>query len=222
MGSAQALQSPAESIALLEMKNLGQSEDVHSLFLSIGLSSGILIRSVVDFVTGADKFDNFFLARIPDECRDDEGGDHTGLRLKADTAYITGSTPKLDHHAQFHIGDTITALEKTTLAQGGSELICYSTLLGSIGAFYAFSSKEEVDFFVHLEMFVRSEKEPLCGRDHLMYRSYHYPVHNCVDGDLCEQFMTLPTDKQKLIASELDRTPAEIIKKLEDMRNRLL
>ena len=27
-------------------------------------------------------------------------------------------------------GDTVTALEKTTLAQGGSELICYSTLLG--------------------------------------------------------------------------------------------
>ncbi|CAK9020807.1 unnamed protein product, partial [Durusdinium trenchii] len=50
--SAQALQSPAESVCLLEMKNLGQAEDVHSLFLSIGLSSGILIRSVVDFVTG--------------------------------------------------------------------------------------------------------------------------------------------------------------------------
>merc|ERR1740123_654731 len=50
--SAQALQSPAESVCFLEMKNLGQSEYVHSLFLSIGLSSGILIRSVVDFVTG--------------------------------------------------------------------------------------------------------------------------------------------------------------------------
>ena len=36
----------------MEVKNPGQSEDVHSLFLSIGLSSGILIRSVVDFVTG--------------------------------------------------------------------------------------------------------------------------------------------------------------------------
>lgn len=34
----EALQSPAESVCLLEMKNLGQAEDVHSLFLSIGLS----------------------------------------------------------------------------------------------------------------------------------------------------------------------------------------
>jgi splicing factor 3B subunit 3 len=180
--------------------------------------------SVLDGVTmaGSDKFDNFFLARLPDECREDEGGDHTGLRLKADTAYLTGSTPKLDHVVQFHVGDTVTALERTTLAQGGSELICYSTVLGAIGAFYPFASKDEIDFFHHLEMYVRAEKQPLCGRDHLQYRSYHFPVQNCIDGDLCEQFMIMSGDKQKSIASELDRTPAEIIKKLEDMRNRLL
>ncbi|CAJ1460493.1 unnamed protein product [Effrenium voratum] len=92
----------------------------------------------------------------------------------------------------------------------------------AIGAFYPFAGKDELDFFQHLEMFVRAEKPPLCGRDHIMYRSYHFPVQNCVDGDLCEQFMTLTAEKQRLIASELDRTPAEIIKKLEDMRNRLI
>ncbi|CAK9005201.1 Probable splicing factor 3B subunit 3 [Durusdinium trenchii] len=174
--------------------------------------------TVLDSTTmaGADKFDNFFVCRIPEEARDDEGGDHTGLRLKADTAYLTGATPKLDSIVQFHVGDTVTALEKTTLAQGGSELICYSTLLGAIGAFYPFAGKDELDFFQHLEMFVRAEKPPLCGRDHIMYRSYHFPVQNCVDGDLCEQFMTLSAEKQRLIASELDRTPAEIIKKLEE------
>lgn len=180
--------------------------------------------TVLDSMTmaGADKFDNFFISRIPDEAKGDEGGDHTGLRLKADTAYLTGATPKLDSIVQFHVGDTVTALEKTTLAQGGSELICYSTLLGAIGAFYPFAGKDELDFFQHLEMFVRAEKPPLCGRDHIMYRSYHFPVQSCVDGDLCEQFMTLTAEKQRLIASELDRTPAEIIKKLEDMRNRLI
>eukprot|EP00435_Cladocopium_sp_Y103_P007532 s4350_g2.t1 len=172
--------------------------------------------TVLDSMTmaGADKFDNFFVCRIPEEAL--RRGDHTGLRLKADTAYLTGATPKLDSIVQFHVGDTVTALEKTTLAQGGSELICYSTLLGAIGAFYPFAGKDELDFFQHLEMFVRAEKPPLCGRDHIMYRSYHFPVQNCVDGDLCEQFMTLTAEKQRLIASELDRTPAEIIKKLED------
>merc|ERR1712141_547882 len=98
----------------------------------------------------------------------------------------------------------------------------YSTLLGAIGVLSALVNRDDVDFLTHLEMFMRSESQPLCGREHLMYRSYHFPVQNAIDGDLCEQFMTLPTDKQRHIASELDRTPAEIIKKLEDMRNRLL
>ena len=38
----------------------------------------------------------------------DEGSDLTGLRLKADTAYITGQTPKLDHVMQFHLGEVVT------------------------------------------------------------------------------------------------------------------
>lgn len=43
---------------------------------------------------------------------------------------------------------------------------------------------------------------------------------NVIDGDLCEQFNSLDPTKQKNIASELDRTPAEVSKKLEDIRTR--
>jgi splicing factor 3B subunit 3 len=43
-----------------------------------------------------------------------------------------------------------------------------------------------------------------------------------IDGDLCEQFTALDPQKQQQIASELDRTPMEVMKKLEDIRNRLL
>lgn len=43
-----------------------------------------------------------------------------------------------------------------------------------------------------------------------------------IDGDLCEQFSSLPYDKQKLVATGLDRTVGEVVKKLEDTRNRLL
>ena len=41
-------------------------------------------------------------------------------------------------------------------------------LTGAIGAFYPFAGKDELDFFQHLEMFVRAEKPPLCGREHIM------------------------------------------------------
>lgn len=47
-------------------------------------------------------------------------------------------------------------------------------------------------------------------------------LQDVIDGDLCEQYPTLPLDLQKKIAEELDRTPGEILKKLEDVRNRII
>ena len=47
-------------------------------------------------------------------------------------------------------------------------------------------------------------------------------LQDVIDGDLCEQFPTLPPDLQRKIADELDRTPGEILKKLEDVRNKII
>lgn len=54
--------------------------------------------------------------------------------------------------------------------------------------FLPFNSREDVDFFSHIEMHLRQENPPLLGRDHLAYRSYYFPVKDVIDGDLCEQF----------------------------------
>lgn len=69
-------------------------------------------------------------------------------------------------------------------------------------------------------MHLRSEHPPLCGRDHLSFRSYYFPVKNVIDGDLCEQFNSMEPNKQKNVSEELDRTPPEVSKKLEDIRTR--
>jgi hypothetical protein len=45
---------------------------------------------------------------------------------------------------------------------------------------------------------------------------------DATDGDLCEQFSALPVKVQQSIAAELDRTPSEVVKKLEDFRNCIL
>jgi splicing factor 3B subunit 3 len=50
------------------------------------------------------------------------------------------------------------------------------------------SAAQDVDFFTHLEMHLRKEAPPLCGRDHLAYRSAYFPVRAVTDGDLCAQF----------------------------------
>jgi len=35
---------------------------------------------------------------------------------------------------------------------------------------------QDQDFFQHLEMYMRSEHPPLCGRDHITFRSYYFPI----------------------------------------------
>ena len=96
------------------------------------------------------------------------------------------------------------------------------TAATAAGVLYPFSSREDHDFFQHLEMHMRQEHPPLLGRDHLTYRSAYSPVQDVVDGDLCEQYPQLPADKQRSVAEELDRSVGEVLKKLEDVRNRII
>jgi splicing factor 3B subunit 3 len=47
--------------------------------------------------------------------------------------------------------------------------------MGTIAALFPFDTKEDVDFFLHLEMYMRIEALPLCGRDHISFRSFYGP-----------------------------------------------
>ena len=113
-------------------------------------------------------------------------------------------------------------VQKAALMPGGHEALLYATVLGGIGALLPFTSREDVDFFAHLEMALRQENPPLLGRDHLAFRSQFTPVKNVLDGDMCEQYGQLEPARQRAVASELDRTPNEIAKKLEDIRNKIM
>ncbi|KAJ0975370.1 hypothetical protein J5N97_017335 [Dioscorea zingiberensis] len=143
--------------------------------------------------------------------------DPTGGRIKWEQGKLNGAPNKVEEIVQFHVGDLVTCLQKASLIPGGGDCIIYGTVMGSLGALLAFASREDVDFFSHLEMHMRQEHPPLCGRDHISYRSAYFPVKDVIDGDLCEQYPTLPPDMQRKIADELDRTPGEILKKLEDV-----
>jgi len=175
-----------------------------------------------DTIAIADKFGNIFISRLPSQTSDEIEEDPTGSIFNISMGYLNGAPHKLDDIAMFHIGETINTLQKTTLVPGGAEVLFYTTLMGSMGALLPFISREDIDFFTHLEMHLRQENPPLCGRDHLSFRCSYAPVRNVIDGDLCEQFTSLDPEKQKQIAEELDRSPLEVMKKLEDIRNRML
>ncbi|RCN27819.1 hypothetical protein ANCCAN_26444 [Ancylostoma caninum] len=59
-------------------------------------------------------------------------------------------------------------------------------------------------------MHVRANFPPLCGRDHLAFRSYYHPCKNVIDGDLCEQFGLMDAAAQREVTEGLDRTTSEV------------
>ncbi|PQQ16480.1 splicing factor 3B subunit 3-like [Prunus yedoensis var. nudiflora] len=175
-----------------------------------------------DTMAGADKFGNVYFVRLPQDVSDEIEEDPTGGRIKWEQGKLNGAPNKVEEIVQFHVGDVVSCVQKASLIPGGGECIIYGTVMGSLGALLAFTSRDDVDFFSHLEMYMRQEHPPLCGRDHMAYRSAYFPVKDVIDGDLCEQFPTLPMDLQRKIADELDRTPGEILKKLEEIRNKII
>lgn len=173
-----------------------------------------------DTVAGADKFGNVFVVRLAASTTDEVDEDPTGTKAFWDRGLLNGAPQKVETLCNYHVGETVLSLQKATLIPGGSESLVYTTLSGGVGMLVPFTSREDIDFFQHLEMHLRAEQPSLCGRDHLSYRSYYMPVKSVIDGDLCEYFNSLDSSKRRNIAEELDRTPAEVSKKLEDIRTR--
>lgn len=178
---------------------------------------------VLDYesVAVADKFGNVAVLRLPPDTSDDVEAP-TAARLLWDTAALSGAATKAECSANFHVGDTVTAIWKGALSVGGAEAVCYATIGGALGAFIPAATRDDKEFFGHLEMHLREKLKLPSGRDHLSYRSYFMPVKAVCDLDLCDLFTSLPHADQRQVAADLDRTPGEILKKLEDARNRIL
>ncbi|XP_053993630.1 uncharacterized protein LOC128884334 isoform X2 [Hylaeus volcanicus] len=178
------------------------AEEYHPHWLSCG--------EVLDYhtVVGGDKFDSINVLRVAISSKDMEAssvGGNSTLRLRGDTAYLVAECPKFESVASFHL-----------------ESLVYTTIMGSIGTFLPLLTKNEVDFLEHLEMAMRIAAPPLCGREHMVFRSYYTPCKGVIDGDLCEMFQTLPYSMQKQVSEELSKNPLDILKKLEELRNRVL
>ena len=81
--------------------------------------------------------------------------DPTGGKLAAMTGHLNGAPNRLENVIQYHLGDIVTSLSVTPMQAGGQEVVLYTTMMGSIGALVPFQSRTDVDFFQHLEMYLR-------------------------------------------------------------------
>ncbi|EAR85077.1 splicing factor 3B subunit 3 (macronuclear) [Tetrahymena thermophila SB210] len=179
---------------------------------------------VLDYHTyiGGDKFENAFVCRVPSNADEEMEENPMAYKLRWETGYLNGAPFKTEQICHFYAGEVITTLQKASLVSTGNEIVLYGTSMGSIGAYLPFQTKEDIDFFIHLEMYLRLDVLPLAGRDHVMFRSFYGPVKSVIDGDLCEQFIKLSSGKQKVLADEMDRHPHEVHKKLDEIRNKIL
>ncbi|CAA9995282.1 unnamed protein product [Nesidiocoris tenuis] len=219
MGRRVYVSDVQESIFMVRYKS---AENQLIIFADDTQPRWITTTTILDYntVATADKFGNISVIRLPNNVTDDVDEDPTGNKALWDRGLLNGASQKADFVSNFHIGEVVTSLQKATLIPGGSESLVYTTLSGSVGVLVPFTSHEDQDFFQHLEMHMRSENPPLCGRDHLSFRSYYFPVKNVIDGDLCEQFNSLEPAKQKSISKDLEKKINDVSKKLEDIRTR--
>lgn len=110
-----------------------------------------------DTVAGADKFGNICVVRLPPNTNDEVDEDPTGNKALWDRGLLNGASQKAEVIMNYHVGETVLSLQKTTLIPGGSESLVYTTLSGGIGILVPFTSHEDHDFFQHVEMHLRSE-----------------------------------------------------------------
>jgi splicing factor 3B subunit 3 len=178
--------------------------------------------TMVDYetVAGGDKFGNLWLLRCPAKASEEADEEGSAAHLLHERGYLQGAPHRLTLMAHNYVNDIPMAVHKTNLVAGGRDCLLWAGLQGTIAIQIPFVSREDVDFFQTLEQHLRTEDAPLAGRDHLIYRSYYAPVKGIIDGDLCERYTLLPSDKKKMIAGELDRSVREIERKISDMRTR--
>lgn len=174
----------------------------------------------VDYETVAcgDKFGNIFINRLDPSISEKVDDDPTGATILHEKSFLMGAAHKTEMIAHYNIGSVVTSITKIPLVAGGRDVLVYTTISGAVGALVPFVSSDDIEFMSTLEMHMRTQDISPVGRDHIAYRGYYVPIKGVVDGDLCESFSLLPYPKQQAIATDLDRSVGDVLKKLEQMR----
>jgi splicing factor 3B subunit 3 len=172
---------------------------------------------------GGDKFGNIWMLRCPADVSASSDEEGAGMHLLQDKSYLGGTPSRLDLMMHYFTQDIPMAIQKTSLTPGGDPVVFWAGLQGTLGVFIPFNRRRDVKMFQQLELAMRQEDKPICGRDHLAYRGYYAPVKGAIDGDLCERFLLLSNDSKQSVAVGLDGTwtPSAIEERIWTMRGLL-
>ncbi|BFZ54154.1 pre-mRNA-splicing factor rse1 [Savitreella phatthalungensis] len=185
----------------------------------------------------ADRYGNHSVLRTPQRVSDLVRTDLQGHRLINEHAFLNAAPHRLDLVAHIHAGDIGVAAVRCELVPGGRPVVVVGGIQGSLSVLIPFDAREDADLFAALERAIRTlpsliptgsasdvstlgDPAGLVGRDHAAYRSSFAPQRSIIDGDLCEEFLSLSSDGKAAVAAALQRDVAEVVKKVEEMRIR--
>mmetsp|Transcript_5527 Transcript_5527/g.9418 ORF Transcript_5527/g.9418 Transcript_5527/m.9418 type:complete len:227 (-) Transcript_5527:264-944(-) len=94
-----------------------------------------------DTMAGVDKFENFFVNRLPPGCEDDAEDDPNASKMMWESGHLNGAQYKLDKVNQFFVGEVGTGIQKCKLSQASNEVILFSTTMGGLGVFMPFQTR---------------------------------------------------------------------------------
>mmetsp|Transcript_16692 Transcript_16692/g.2327 ORF Transcript_16692/g.2327 Transcript_16692/m.2327 type:complete len:101 (-) Transcript_16692:240-542(-) len=97
------------------------------------------------------------VCRIPEMNDQDIEENPQFFKSRWEQGYLNGAPFKMEALCNFYHGEVITSLQKALLISTGNEVVIHASTMGGIGAYYPFETKEDIDFFLHLEMHMKIE-----------------------------------------------------------------
>lgn len=187
----------------------------------------ITALEILDYhtVAVADKFGSVTVLRLPQNAEEEYSEDFASYKFRWESGYLNGAPSKFTQLIQYYYINTVTSMQKVSMYWSQSDVILLGDIEGRIIALLPFANKSQVDFFNHLEMYLRMDDkgfEFVTGRDHLLFRSYYAASKGVIDGDLCNQYLNLSRIKQESICSSLDIGHESIVRRLEEVKEKLL
>ena len=85
-----------------------------------------------DTVAGVDKFENFFVNRLPAGCEEDAEDDPSTTKHQWENGFLNGAKFKYNKVCQFYLGEMGTSLKKAQISQSSQEMMIFGTTMGSI------------------------------------------------------------------------------------------
>ena len=182
---------------------------------------------IIDFHTVAisDKFGNFVVLRLPQSAEEEFNEDFGNYKMTWEMGYLNGAPVKFTEIVSYYFVNVITSIQCASIGFKNKDQILIGDVEGRIGVLIPFDYKNQLDFFRHLEMFLKNPefgKKNVVGRNHVIFRSYYGSAKGIIDGDFCEEFFGLERKLKEEVLEGLEIREGQVLDMFEEIKFKIL